>query len=447
MRGYRMWFLVCIGIPLLIGCADRSDVPDYYLAHSPMSVEGMSDISVANTPILSWSAEEVALLRSMWLASLPLPPTDPSNRVSGNRQAAAMGHRLFFDFRFSANGQVACASCHVPELSFTDGFERGFGTRRTQRNTSTLLGVAYSPWLLWDGHKDSLWSQALEPLEHPDEHGTTRLHVVHLIYEDQTYHAQYEALFGPLPDVLQDFDRFPDSGGPVDFGPYRASWDAMTEADQAIVTEIFVNVGKAIAAYERLLIPGPSRFDAYVQALLSGDEQTASTLLTQDEVAGLRLFIGEADCVRCHQGPLMSDFAFHNTGVPFREGNAKDQGRLQGQAVVQTDIFNCLGPYSDTEPTDCLLANFIAQPDSSRYSFKTPTLRNISDTGPYMHGGQFDTLTDVLRHYNNAPQAPLGQSDIKPLSLSDQELRQLVDFLAVLQAPLATPIELLQPVR
>jgi cytochrome c peroxidase len=298
---------------------------------------------------------------------------------------------------------------------------------------------------MWDGHRDSQWAQALGAIEHPDEQGSTRLHVLHLIGRDESYRTAYEALFAPLPE-LADFDRFPDAGGPVDYPPYRAAWESMSQADRERTTEVFVNAGKAIAAYERLILPAPTRFDRYVQAVLAGDSEGMAASLTPDEVEGLRLFIGTVNCIGCHRGPLFTDYQFHNTGVPRPAGPALDQGRAAGLERVLADEFNCRGRHSDADEGDCDLLNVAQREEVGHiYAFKTPSLRHLADTGPYMHAGQFDTLEAVLAHYNQAPAAPAGHSELLPLELSETELAQLVAFLRSLSAPLAVPPELLAP--
>lgn len=444
-RPFAKIYYIYVWSFVLVGCSASTD-PDDLAAYAIQTPWPQVRTQAQNgnwTPLEGWSAEEGAQLQNLWLGSLPSPPVDRSNAVSNDPRAAALGHSLFFDRRLSANGQVSCAGCHIPDFSFADRLPRGLGTRTTRRNTMTLIGAAYNDWFLWDGHKDSLWSQALEPLTHPDEHGTTRLHIVHLINQDAEYRQQYEALFGPFPPAITDFSRFPDSGGPEATGPYRQAWRGMTAADQAAATKIYVNVGKALAAYERLLLPGPSRFDQYVQALLSGDEQAATRTLSPAERSGLRVFLGEGDCVRCHNGPLFTDHQFHNTGLPLEAGHLPDEGRKLGYQLTQADPFNCRGGYSDATPADCAALVTPADPDEGLYRFKTPTLRNVSETGPYMHTGQFDTIAAVLDHYNVAPKAPLGQSEIKPLGLSDQAVADLAAFLQTLGAPLMTPPELL----
>ena len=194
----------------------------------------------------AWTESEIELLRSLWIGSLPPVPADPSNAVADDPRAARFGQRLFFDTRLSANGEVACATCHQPEHLFTDGLDVAQGVARGERHTMGLAGVAYSPWMFWDGRRDSLWSQALAPLESPVEHGGNRLQFVELLVSDAQYRSEYAALFDELPEL---------------------------PAQDPAITEVFVNMGKAIAAYERLLVPGASRFDRYVQALLGDDER------------------------------------------------------------------------------------------------------------------------------------------------------------------------------
>ncbi len=390
-----------------------------------------------------WTQAEIEMLRSLWIGSLPPLPPDPSNAVADDPRAIALGHKLFFDARFSANGRVSCATCHQPERMFVDGLPRARAIGIMNRKTMTIVGTAYSPWFFWDGRKDSQWAQALAPLENPIEHGGTRTQYAHLIADH--YRAEYEALFGPLPD-LSDRNRFPDSAGPVADPAARAAWEAMKPEDREAVTRIYANIGKAIAAYERQIMPGPSRFDAYVQALLSGDTETMRSTLTPDEVAGLRLFIGKAECTHCHNGPLFTNNAFHNTGVPAVAGLPEDTGRAAGAEQVLMDEFNCLSRYSDAKPEECTELRFVKTDDKTLVgAFKPPTLRNVAETAPYMHAGQFATLREVLMHYNRAAPGPVGKTELFPLGLSGKELAQLEAFLRTLSGPLAAPPELLAP--
>jgi cytochrome c peroxidase len=379
----------------------------------------------------TWNDDDLTTLRSLWIGSLPPLPPDPTNRYSDDLEAAALGEKLFFDTRLSSNGQVACASCHLPELGFQDGTPLGQGVGTTNRRTMPIAGTAYSPWLFWDGRKDSQWAQALGPLESPVEHGGNRTLYTHLI--DQYYREDYEAIFGALPELSD----LPLNAGPVADASTQASWDAMTPDSQEAVTRVYANIGKAIAAYERLIMPGPARFDTYVEALLAGNTDPAASILTQDEVAGLRLFIGEANCTQCHNGPLFTDNHFHNTGVPSIPMLPEDMGRVSGAPQVQADEFNCLSQYSDAEPEDCAeLRYMIAEGDELIRQFKAPSLRNVTERAPYMDTGQFATLEEVIAHYNMAPAAPAGHSEIVPLNLSQEEMQQLVSFLGTLTGPI-----------
>ena len=111
-----------------------------------------------------WSESELALLRLQWIGSLPELPPDPSNKYADDPAAAKLGQKLFFDERFSANGKVACATCHAPEKYFTDGLAKSKGVGEASRSAPSALGIAYSPWFFWDGRTDSVWSQAVGPL-------------------------------------------------------------------------------------------------------------------------------------------------------------------------------------------------------------------------------------------------------------------------------------------
>jgi cytochrome c peroxidase len=386
---------------------------------------------------------ELESVRGLWIGALePLPP-DPSNRVADDPRAAELGHALFFDSRFSASGEVSCASCHLPERNFTDGLALSQGVGEAPRASMTIAGTAYAPFLFWDGRVDSQWAQALGPLESPVEHGIDRTRVAHLIRDH--YEDRYEDLFGPLPD-LADARRFPPAAGPIDDPIARIAWETMAEEDRRAVTAVFVNVGKAIAAYERRIVPGPARFDTFAEAALIRDWTAARAAFTADELAGLRLFMGEANCIDCHHGPRFTNDAFHNTGVPARDGLPHDHGRAPAARSVRESEFSCFGAWSDAPPGACgeLLALRIDDHALER-AFKTPTLRNVELVAPYMHAGQFGSLRDVLEHYRRAPAAPSGHSELAALRLSDRQLDQLEAFLRTLTGPVRAPETFLHP--
>ena len=362
-----------------------------------------------------WSDADVAVLRSLWIGSLPELPPDPTNAVSDDPRAAELGHALFFDTRLSPSGAIACATCHRPELRFTDGMQKGRGVGQSKRNTRSVVGVAYSPWQYWDGRRDSQWAQALSPIEDPAEHGGSRQHTVHAVASDKRFRTQYEDLFGVLPDLdkPENIDR------------------------------VFSNIGKAIAAYERLIMPGPSRFDRYVEAVMSGVEEQVP--YSADETAGLRLYIGKAACTQCHNGPLLTNHEFHNTGVLSFPGEVPDKGRAAGVRQVLADPFNCRGEFSDASEKACAELEFARSGYEVLGAFRTPSLRNLKHTQPYMHKGQMFTLAEVLAHYNGAPLSMVGHNEAKPLGLNAVELMQLETFLETLAAPLATDEKWLRP--
>lgn len=292
----------------------------------------------------------------------------------------------------------------------------------------SVVGSAYSTWQFWDGRKDSLWSQALAPLEAAAEHGLTRGEVAAVVAS--AYKKEYEAVFGPL----QGFENLPKRAGPNGDAAAKAAWEELEAADQEAVTRVFVNVGKALAAYESELEPAESRFDRYAEAALQNDS-AARTLLAADELAGFELFTGKAGCAGCHNGPLFSDGSFRNTGVPGVAGLPTDTGRADGVTLVQDDGFNCLSRYSDASPEVCTaLKELDTEAFGLERAFKVPSLRNVAERAPYMHAGQFGTLREVLEHYNRAPEAPAGLTELRPLGLFDAELGQLEAFLGTLSS-------------
>ena len=385
-----------------------------------------------------WSHAERWAIESLSLSALDPIPADPSNKYADDPRAAALGRRLFFDARFSSNGQVSCATCHDPKREFQDGTALAKGVGTTGRRTMPVASTAWSEWMFWDGRKDSQWSQALGPLESAVEHGGNRTQYVRLIAAH--YPKEYEEIFGRLPSMA----GVPRNAGPVADPAARSAWEAMPQGRRDAVTRAFANVGKAIAAYERRIQYGPSRFDRFADEV-ARTGKTPQGVLSRDEVAGLRLFIGKANCSNCHNGPLFTDQYFHNTGVPAAAGLPRDAGRAGGARAVLDDEFNCRSPYSDAPPDACSELEFLEadNPEMQR-AFKTPSLRNVAERAPYMHAGQLATLDDVVAHYDRAPAAPEGKSELlQPLELSARERAQLVAFLRTLSAPLSTPATVL----
>lgn len=378
-----------------------------------------------------WSAAERAMLASLTLSSLPPLADDPSNRYADDSAAASLGRALFFDTRLSANGKVSCGSCHLPDREFQDGVPLAAGVGTTSRRTMPVAGTAHGAWFFWDGRSDSQWSQALGPLESPVEHGGDRTQ--HARAVAAYYRAPYERVFGTLPTLA----GLPERAGPVADSARRVAWDRIPAARQEDITRVYANIGKAIAAFERRIEHVPTRFDRYVAAELAGRAHTTESAFSRDEEGGLRLFIGKANCVNCHNGARLTDEHFHNTGVPSSTRVAVvDSGRSIGVRRAVSGEFNCLSKYSDARPEQCAELQFaVTEGEELVRAYKTPSLRGVADRAPYMHAGQLATLTDVIQHYDQAPAAPAGHSELRRLKLSERERAQIEAFLRTLSAP------------
>jgi len=396
-------------------------------------------------------AQETPLTEQEWsivrtLSPVPSPPPSPTNRWADSVAAARLGQRLFFDPALSATGKISCATCHDPQRGWTDGrtLARGIGT--SDRNTPTLLGTAHLRWWFWDGRADSLWSQALHPIEAPREMGGSRVAVVRHIAETPGLLQAWTAAFGPFPELPDDLPRVgrPPPRSPSDpfaaptdaqatdpvFGP----WISMPGKDQKVVNGVFALVGKSLEAFQRRLVPGPSRFDGFVDAI--GNGQSGSGLLAADELRGLRLFVGRAECVNCHFGPLLTDREFHNLGLAVADGQPFDDGRPDGIRKVRIDPFNGRGAHSDAtgwEANQKLM--FLGYDEHTYGAYKTPSLRNVELTGPYMHDGRFTSLGEAMLFYKNLPgQPPVGHREetLKQAQISGRDVADLAAFLRTL---------------
>jgi cytochrome c peroxidase len=395
-----------------------------------------------------WSNDEVKHINTLWLANLePLTP-NPSNRYADNTTAARLGQRLFFDPGLSANEEVSCASCHDPEFGFADNKPVSEGLGKTDVNAPTVVGAAYSPWQFWNGRADSLWAQALGPLEHPKEMGGNRLAIAR--YVTTKYANQYKTVFGAPPEVLSS-PLLPDAASPSGTAAIVRAWTTLESEQRDAVNRVFVNVGKALEAYQRRLIHSKgawSRFDAYAEALMSGDSEARGLdMLTATEEEGLRLFIGKAGCTECHSGPRLTDDGFHDTGFDANSSG----GRSAGIKALLGSEFTCASPYSDAQADLCQGIRALLDPFTSEASasstqnqdraFRTSSLRNLVHTAPYGVDGRYQTLRDILEVKNNPP-VPTAR---KPLGLTNEELDQLEAFLKTLDTPIAADPSWLAP--
>lgn len=449
----------------LAACASEGD------AGSDARVdEGASDASVPRdaelpdvAPVLT--ASERAALMALRYDDGP-PPEDPSNRVADDPAARLFGQRLFFDGSLSGPlieadndgspatlghvgeaGRVSCAGCHVPASGFVDTRsphqQISLASQWTSRRTPTLLEVAFAPLYNWDGRRDSLWSQAVGVMESEKEFNSGRLFVAQQVFA--LHREEYEAVFGAMPQ-LDDSDRFP-ALAPEEAGCVEqptstgatfacrgkpgdgAEYDGMSEEDQLAVTEVTVNVGKAMAAYVRLLRCGRGRFDAW----LDGEEDA----LSASEQRGAQLFVGRAQCVRCHSGPNLTDGEFHNVGLsPAQVAVAfvdyDDRGAAEGLAAALEDPLSTGGAQSDG-PRDVLPERVTDQHEGA---FRTPTLRCMKRRPSFMHTGQIRTAAQVVAFFSRGGDPPgnfPGINELHPLQLSERDSEDLVAFMATLE--------------
>jgi len=370
---------------------------------------------------------EKAMIASLSLSALPPLSADPTNRFADSPAAAAFGATLFFEQRLSRDGNVSCSTCHLIDRQFQDDRPLAVGVGTTNRRTMPLAGVARSPWFFWDGRKDSLWSQALGPLEDAREHAGNRTAYAHFIGKE--FAGRYERIFGPLPDL----SGLPKNAGPLGTEAEKAAWNGMSGEQRASIDRVFANLGKAIAAFERSVVHEPTRFDRFADAVAAGREPEDEAAFSDEEIQGLKLFIGKANCVTCHNGPRLTDDHFHNTGVPAAKGLPEDQGRETAVAQVAADPFNCLGAFRDGGEEACGELRFMVKSgDALKRAYKTPSLRGAATRPPYMHSGQIATLEGVADHYNTAPASPRAASELHPLGLSERERAALIAFLKAL---------------
>ncbi|MDX2055804.1 MAG: cytochrome c peroxidase [Polyangiaceae bacterium] len=410
-----------------------------------------------------WLPADVApKLIALSPAELPPPPPDVTNGYADDPRAQALGQKLFFDPRFSGPlldrdntgapgtlglkgevGKVACASCHDPRAGFSDvrspRRQISLASGWTRRRSPALLDFGQASVLNWDGRHDTAYNQVFGVIESPLEFNSSRLFVAQQII--QFYKDEYEAIFGPLPDLSAYAPL-----GPEDAGCATMPSDPMSERclkpghDDDAVIRVVVNMGKAIGAYERLLTCGPSRFDAWVNS--------DPNALTAEEQAGAALFV-HVGCDDCHAGPYLTDQRFYNVGAANHLVNFiapfDDPGAAMGISAARADRLNASGPFSDGD--DGRLEAFTQSTEELRGAFRTPTLRCVSGRPSFLHAGQLRSLEDAVAFFNRGgdPAGFQGVRDTRmvPLGLNAEQRAQLVAFLRALDGQ-GPPPELLE---
>lgn len=304
------------------------------------------------------------------LGEVPHPADNPTNDAKKE-----LGKILFFDPRLSISGQIACASCHDPQLGWGDGKRLAFGHDRKLggRNAMTILNTAFYKKLFWDGRANSLEDQARFPVQD---------------------HLEMNASLTDMEKKVQSF------------AGYKPLFKKAFGEEEINLEKIF----KAIAAFERTVVSPPSRFDLFIKG-----KQEA---MKDEEVLGLHLFRTKAGCINCHNTPLFSDNKFHNDGQTLWGSENEDLG-----------LYNVTKNKADVG------------------KFKTPSLRETMNTGPWFHHGNFPTMKDVILFYNLGNPAPIQKKYLgtardsilpvtspmlKKLNLSEKEIDALVAFMGAI---------------
>ncbi len=271
-------------------------------------------------------------------------------------------------------GYIACVTCHQPDRAFTDQRARAHGLADLPRNTPALANLRQLRWYGWGGASDSLWLASIRPMLDPREFDGNRTSITRIFERDPDLAACYRAVFGEQPRR-----------------------DAQTT---------IVNVGKALAAFQDTLVTGRTAFDRFRDALLRGDALAMADYPVA-ALRGLKWFVGGGGCVACHHGPNLTDGGFHAVvAAPATAATIQDSGRLDDAKRLRSNPMNLLGTHNDDR--------FRANPAATRAAgvnadlrgrFRTPSLRNVAVTAPYMHDGRFEHLTQALQHGGRIPAA------------------------------------------
>lgn len=338
-------------------------------------------------------ADLVALATTSQLGLPPLPVPADSGLT---RERVELGRKLFFDRRLSLNDTFSCAMCHIPEQGFTSNEMAtavGFEGRSVRRNAPSLYNVGYLHRLFHDGREDTLEQQVWSPLL-----------------------ARNEMANPSVGAVLKKLRKIPDYDG-----RFEAVFDGRGPGMETL--------GQALAAYQRTLVSGNSPFDRWH---FGGDE----TALDGPAKRGYALFAGKAGCVSCHsvgqEQALFTDQQLHNTGLGYQKsmGIRAPKKRVTLAPGVFVDVdWDIIEDVGETPPADLGLYE-ITQDPNDRWKYRTPSLRNVALSAPYMHDGSLGTLEEVVRFYDRGGVPnPLLDPRLRPLGLSDQEVDDLVAFL------------------
>lgn len=342
------------------------------------------------------------------LPPLPIPASNPQTPAK-----IALGDKLFHDKRFSVDGTVSCSKCHDESHAFTDGLPVSVGHHGLTgtRNAPTVLNAAFNKSQFWDGREPDLEGQSKQPLINPVEHGLVdHKQVLEIVRTDPEYLATFQSVF--------------------DVSAKKLTID---------------HVAQAIADFERTLVAGNSPFDRY---FFKGQTDA----MTDAQIRGFNLFIAQGRCVSCHtveqDHALFTDGRFHNIGIGINQIQ-QDIPRLTEAFLEAKNKGGQVDVIVLTDKKSSELGRFAVTGELSQIgAFKTPTLRNVELTAPYMHDGSLKTLKEVMVHYNNGGVNQAGEpvndflsGGIRPLNLTDAQLDDLVAFMkALTSSKYASPI-------
>jgi cytochrome c peroxidase len=394
VRLFANWVLFVILLTLLSGPAAGSDVTQG--PGDDRTGYEAEDYESRSISLLQRTGQAANLLIVLKSPPLGLPPVPVPGDNPVTREKVQLGRKLFFDRRLSLNETMSCAMCHIPEQGFTNNelaTAVGIEGRTVRRNAPTIYNVAYFSNIFHDGRETRLEYQIWQPML-----------------------ASNEMANPSIGYVIEKIRRLPDYTGLFE--------NAFSGRGPGIET-----IGMAIAAYERTLVSGNSPFDHWY---FSKDQ----TALSESARQGFRLFKEKAGCTACHtirqDYALFTDDAFHNTGLGWQAAAGGDPSETMVQIAPGVRVpvpKNVINSVAEPLPSD--LGRYeVTQDPADRWQYKTPTLRNVSLTAPYMHNGAFGTLKEVLDFYNQGGfPNPLLDPLIHPLGLTEGEIQDMVAFL------------------
>lgn len=357
-------------------------------------------VLIAGVALIAGQAQANKMLG---LPELKIPENNPQSE-----EKISLGGMLFKDVRFSTTGQVSCGTCHDPSKAFTDTplkVSEGINKLTGTRNAPTVLNAAFNETQFWDGRSPDLEDQSLHPFVNPVEMGLKNHDpILDIVRKDKFYRETFKKVFDVKPEEIR-----------------------------------IEHVTRAIAAFERTLIGGNSPFDRWY---FGGDEKAMS----ESAKRGFKVFLEDGRCVSCHtieqDHALFTDHNFHNIGIGINELGDKVEPLSTAFLKAKADGIDVdVAVLTDADTSH--LGRFAVDTEiSSMGGFKTPTLRNIAETAPYMHDGSLKTLREVMDHYNNGgnlkkdgPITPFLSGGIRPLELTEKQIDDLVAFMESLTSP------------